>query len=92
MLRLESDLLPLLQAAATGRLADHPVAWSNDAALTVVMAAKGYPGSYDKGTRIGNLAQAAADDAVTIFHAGTKADGDQVVAKWRPGSQCLRHW
>ncbi len=80
MLRLENDLLPVLHAAATGQLANHAIAWSDDKALTVVMAATGYPGSYDKGTRIGNLAPAVADDAVTIFHAGTKADGDQVVA------------
>lgn len=55
MLRLESDLLEVLLAACDGQLADVQLKWSPDAALTVVMAAEGYPGSYKKGTMIRNL-------------------------------------
>lgn len=55
MLRLESDLLEVLLAACDGKLADVKLQWSPDAALTVVMAAKGYPGSYQKGSIIQGL-------------------------------------
>ncbi len=55
MLRLESDLLEVLLAACDGKLADVKLQWSPDAALTVVMAAKGYPGSYEKGSIIKDL-------------------------------------
>lgn len=57
MLRLESDLLEVLLAACDGKLADVKLQWSPQAALTVVMAAKGYPGSYQKGSVIRNLDQ-----------------------------------
>ena len=55
MLRLQSDFLEVLLAACDGKLADVQLQWSSDTALTVVMAAKGYPGSYQKGTVISNL-------------------------------------
>jgi phosphoribosylamine--glycine ligase len=54
--------------------------WSNDAALTVVMAATGYPGSYEKGTVIDGLDAAGALDGVEIFHAGTRSEGGRVLA------------
>jgi phosphoribosylamine--glycine ligase len=54
--------------------------WSSDAALTVVMAAKGYPGSYARGTLIDGLDQAEQVEGVEIFHAGTKTDGGRIVA------------
>ena len=73
---LESDLLPALIAAADGALAGHTLEWRDDAALCVVMATKGYPGAYDKGSVIGGLEAAGAMDGVTVFHAGTAlADG-----------------
>jgi len=80
MLRLKSDLLPALLAVAEGRLADIALDWHDDAALCVVMATKGYPGSYEKGSEIGGLEEAAADPKVEIFHAGTKRDGARIVA------------
>ena len=52
MMRLESDLVPALMASARGDLSGIDLTWSQDPALTVVMAAQGYPGSYEKGTRI----------------------------------------
>ena len=79
MMRLASDFLKALTACAEGRLADTAVTWRDEPAMTVVLAAKGYPGGYAKGEVIGGLDQAAADPDVEIFHAGTKlADGDVV--------------
>jgi phosphoribosylamine---glycine ligase len=80
MLRLMSDLLPALLAARDGALAHFDVRWHREAALTVVMAANGYPGNYEKGTVIEGLADAAKTDGVEIFHAGTRADGDRILA------------
>jgi phosphoribosylamine---glycine ligase len=80
MLRMMSDLVPALLASRDGALAHLDVRWYGDAALTVVMAAKGYPGSYEKGTVIEGLADAAKTDGVEIFHAGTMADGDRILA------------
>jgi len=79
MMRLESDLLELMLAAAKGELATAPrPRFADRAALTVVMAAKGYPGTPEKGGAIGGLDEAAGE-AVRIFHAGTaKANGTLV--------------
>jgi phosphoribosylamine--glycine ligase len=71
MLRLMSDLLPALMASRDGQLKNFDLRWYPDAALTVVMAAKGYPGSYQKGTVIEGLDEAAQTEGVEIFHAGT---------------------
>ncbi len=71
-LRLESDLLPALIATSAGTLDSLDLKWRDDSALSVVMAARGYPGAYEKGTRIRGLDKAAALDQVTVFHAGTK--------------------
>jgi phosphoribosylamine--glycine ligase len=73
MLRLKSDLLTLLLAAAQGDLSEPELAWSDEKAVTVVMAAKGYPGDYEKGSVIRGLNEAGAIEGVTVFHAGTKA-------------------
>ncbi len=81
MLRLMSDLLPALIAARDGQLKNFDLRWLPDAALTVVMAAKGYPGPYKKGTPIEGLDDAAKVEGVEIFHAGTitKIDeGDKI--------------
>jgi len=80
MLRLMSDLVPALLACCDGMLRNFDLRWYPDAALTVVMAAKGYPGSYAKGSLIEGLDQAAELDGVEIFHAGTVADGDRILA------------
>jgi phosphoribosylamine--glycine ligase len=73
MLRLKSDLLPLLLDAAQGDLSRVDLAWSGQTAVTVVMAAKGYPGEYEKGSVINGLNEAEAIEGVTVFHAGTTA-------------------
>jgi len=84
MLRLMSDLVPALLAARDGQLKNFDLRWYPDAALTVVMAAKGYPGNYKKGTPIEGLDAAAQIEGVEIFHAGTiagtGADGDHIRA------------
>jgi len=80
MLRLMSDLVPALMASRDGVLKNFDLRWYPEPALTVVMAAKGYPGSYAKGTVIGGLQEAAQIDGVEIFHAGTKADGEKILA------------
>jgi phosphoribosylamine---glycine ligase len=80
MLRLMSDLVPALIAARDGQLKNFDLRWYADAALTVVMATKGYPGAYGKGSLIEGLDQAAQVENVEIFHAGTKADGNKILA------------
>lgn len=79
MMRMESDLLPLLHATATGTLAGHQVQWKNQYALTVIMATMGYPGSYDKGSEIRG-ADDLDSDTLVVFHAGTSRDGERLVA------------
>jgi len=74
--RLMSDLLPALIAAADGVLRSFQLRWYDHAALTVVMAAEGYPETYQKGTEIRGLEAAAALPDVTIFHAGTRRGDD----------------
>ena len=69
----QSDLLPLLLAAAQGDLSEPELDWSEEKAITVVMAAKGYPGDYEKGSVIRGLHEAARIEGVTIFHAGTNS-------------------
>ncbi len=80
MLRLMSDLVPALLACCDGMLGNFDLRWYPDAALTVVMAAKGYPGGYAKGSVIEGLAAAAAVEGVEIFHAGTRAEGGRILA------------
>src|SRR6516164_4718463 len=80
MLRLMSDLLPALLASCDGMLKNFDLRWFPDAALTVVMAAKGYPGATAKGSVIEGLEAAAEIEGVEIFHAGTKAEGGRILA------------
>src|SRR5258706_1794482 len=80
MLRLMSDLLPALLASCDGMLKNFDLRWYPEAALTVVMAAKGYPGNYVKGSEIGGLADAQGVEGVEIFHAGTRREGGRILA------------
>lgn len=74
MMRLKSDLVPVLLACANGTLDQVRVDWQEQVALTVVMAAKGYPGEVTKGEVIEGFADAAQVANVEIFHAGTRQD------------------
>ncbi|EJK78200.1 phosphoribosylamine--glycine ligase [Agrobacterium sp. SHOUNA12C] len=78
MMRLKSDLLPLLLACANGTLDQVDAEWSDDVALSVVMASKGYPGSYAKNTPIAALP--ADSEGAKVFHAGTALKDGALVA------------
>jgi phosphoribosylamine--glycine ligase len=80
MLRMMSDLVPALVASRDGQLKNFDLRWYPDAALTVVMAASGYPGDYRRGTVIEGLNAAEEIEGVEIFHAGTKSDGEKILA------------
>lgn len=80
MMRLTSDLLAAMIATAEGTLDTVALAWRSDAALTVVLAAKGYPGTPEKGTEIRGLDTARGLAGVQVFHAGTRRDGERVLA------------
>jgi phosphoribosylamine---glycine ligase len=80
MLRLMSDIVPALLAARDGVLKSFDLRWYPDVALTVVMAAKGYPGPYVKGTEISGLEEAQTIEDVVIFHAGTTLDHGRLLA------------
>jgi phosphoribosylamine---glycine ligase len=79
MMLLESDLLDILQATANGTLDNVSPRWKRDVALTVVLAANGYPGAYEKNTVIKN-SDGLDSDTVQVFHAGTVRDGDALLA------------
>lgn len=79
LMRLSSDLLDALLAAATGDLGSVSLEWKKEAAVCVVMAAKGYPGEYLKGSEINGLAEAALLPDTVVFHAGTRASDGRIV-------------
>jgi phosphoribosylamine--glycine ligase len=80
MMRLRSDLLAAMLATTDGVLDRFSLRWSDEAALTIVMASEGYPGDYKKGSEISGLERAGAHDGVMVFHAGTKLDGGRILA------------
>jgi phosphoribosylamine---glycine ligase len=81
MARLDTDIVPVLMACANGNGLDHmEILFSSNAALCVVMAAKGYPAEYEKGTVIKQLENAETIEGVQVFHAGTAEKGGDIVA------------
>jgi phosphoribosylamine--glycine ligase len=80
MMRLGAQALDLMQAAAEGRLKEAQVNWGDDHAITVVLAANGYPGAYEKGTRIKGLEALPEDSSNMVFHAGTASVEGAIVA------------
>ncbi|MDC9700912.1 MAG: phosphoribosylamine--glycine ligase [Alphaproteobacteria bacterium] len=80
MIRLKSDLLELLLAAAEEKLEKYNVTWDEHVALTVVMVNEGYPASYKSGREIKGLEAASQTEGVKIFHAGTDMKGETIVA------------
>jgi len=80
MMRLQSDLLPVLLAACEGALRETRLSWRAETALTVVMATRGYPGAYDKGSEIRGVEDANAMEDVQVFHAGTKREDGKLIA------------
>ncbi len=81
MMRLKSDLLTALIGAADGALKNMHLRWHDDVAICVVMASAGYPGDYSKGTEIRELEAASDVPDVEIFHAGTRREGDRILAE-----------
>jgi phosphoribosylamine--glycine ligase len=79
MTRWKGSIMPLIQGSAQGDFGTLTPEWEAPASLCVVLAAGGYPGSYDKGKVITGLEDASALPKVTVFHAGTALDGDAVV-------------
>jgi phosphoribosylamine--glycine ligase len=79
MMRMQSDIVPIMEACVDGTLDSCSLEWSPESAVCVVMASEGYPGSYEKGRPIRGLDQANSLPGVTVFHAGTKQTGDDIV-------------
>ena len=91
LMLLKSDLVPILQAAVRGRLSEADVQWEPKATVCVVMASKGYPGSYEKGFPITGIEKADEAEGVKVFHAGTSLKDGKIVTS---GGACsgLRPW
>jgi phosphoribosylamine--glycine ligase len=79
LMRLESDLVDVLEATVEGTLDRVTLAWRRDPAVCVVLASGGYPSSYEKGMTIRGLGEASAIDDVEVFHSGTILQGTDVV-------------
>jgi phosphoribosylamine--glycine ligase len=79
LMRLKSDIVPVLLAVATGDLGSITLEWHDAATICVVMAAGGYPGAYRKGDRISGLEQASGMKDLMVFHAGTAMQGGRCV-------------
>ncbi len=79
LMRMQSDIVPLFEACIDETLDQQQIQWKPDSSVCVVMAAAGYPGSYQKGTVIQGLEEAAKLPDVVVFHAGTKSSGGNVV-------------
>jgi phosphoribosylamine--glycine ligase len=81
MPRMKTDLVAAMLAACDGVLKSFDVRWWDDVALTVVLAARGYPGAFERGSEIRGLAAAEALDDVLVFHAGTRTEGGRLLAQ-----------
>ena len=79
MMRMQSDIVPIMEACTDGTLQSCSLEWKPETAVCVVMASEGYPGSYAKGRPIRGIDQANSLPGVTVFHAGTKQTGDDIV-------------
>jgi phosphoribosylamine--glycine ligase len=79
LMRMQGDVVPVLEACIDGRLAEAALSWDPRAAVCVVMASEGYPGPYPKGVEIAGLDRAASIGDVVVFHAGTGRQGGAVV-------------
>jgi phosphoribosylamine--glycine ligase len=79
--RLESDFALLCDYLCAGRLADYDASWSGAAAVCVVLASGGYPGSYEKGRLITGIEMAEEDRSIVVFHSGTSQEGGSFYTK-----------
>ena len=76
LMRLRTDLIDVMEAVIDGKLDDATLDWDPRVAICVVMAAEGYPGSYEKGRAISGLPDSAGQDDLAVFHAGTQRHGE----------------
>jgi phosphoribosylamine--glycine ligase len=84
VMRMESDLAEALEASIEGRLSEGDFRWTSDATVSVVMASRGYPGTFDVGKKITGLEEASKIEGVKVFHAGTtRHDGGYFTAGGR---------
>ena len=81
LVRMDSDIVPIFEACIDGTLDECLLKWKNESSVCVVMAAKGYPDSYEKGKPISGLKDANALPGVVVFHAGTKEQGGEVLTQ-----------
>jgi phosphoribosylamine--glycine ligase len=81
LVRMDSDIIPIFEACIDGTLDKCPLQWKNESSVCVVMAAKGYPDSYEKGKSISGLKDANALPGVVVFHAGTKEQDGEVLTQ-----------
>jgi phosphoribosylamine--glycine ligase len=79
LMRMQSDIVPLFEACIDSTLDKYSLEWKKESTVCVVMAAKGYPASYEKGKEILGLDAAGEQKDVVVFHAGTRAEGDRVL-------------
>jgi phosphoribosylamine--glycine ligase len=79
LMRMKSDIVPVLQACARGDLRQDSIEWHDKAAVCVVMASGGYPASYAKGFEITGLDDVPAQEGVMVFHAGTRLENGRIV-------------
>lgn len=79
LMRMKSDIVPVLQACARGELGQEKIEWHDKAAVCVVMASGGYPSSFEKGRPISGLGAAAEIDDLVVFHAGTSFNDGEIV-------------
>lgn len=89
LLLMESDLVPILLACADGTLDRHIIQWKEESALCVVMASGGYPGSYEKNKPIKGIRSLDSERDLIVFHAGTKADGNNAKSLVTHGGRVL---
>ena len=79
LVRLDSDIIPIFEACIDGTLGQCQVHWKKKSSVCVVMAAAGYPGTYQKGKIISGLKNANSIPGVVVFHAGTKKESEKIV-------------
>jgi phosphoribosylamine---glycine ligase len=81
LVRMDIDIIPIFEACIDGTLDECPLQWKNESSVCVVMAAKGYPDSYEKGKPISGLKDANSLPGVVVFHAGTKEQDEEVLTQ-----------
>ena len=85
MMRLETDLLEVIDYLTQDKLNNLKIKWNKNSCITIVLCAKGYPNNYIKNSEIKNLSSIISDKNNQIFHAGTYKKNNKIFFKWRKG-------